>query len=597
MPSLDFAELFGTSDSAVQADRFMALKAAIEDGPASNRYDKPFQPNLPALVPQQDRANPLEALKSALADPILNKAIGADVLASVEAQLAAQPDLVKDLTLTSPLSTGYVAYDLEAPAKMLTPRPTPLRNRIPRRKGVGIAHKYKRITGFTGSGTGGVGNVFPGITDTTTNTFGSISYLRGPKISYAGDEATIPYLQYSLSDQLPWSNQFSAQGFQDMRALSRTSLLRSSMLMEERMLLGSRGTAAGFLGALTAPGTVTATVRTAAGAEVGNTANIATVTIGVSAITQFGETVPTFSSANTNMSAATGKVVDVSWTNVVGAQAYKVYIGISSTISAQFPAVLTIGNTATQAIGATPVTGVLTSLPTNQVSSGANLTNTFGVTTINFTGGGTGGLPNAGLNPIGAGGNNSTTANESSLLAYDGIVPICQGANAGYTKVLGTTFSSNPGDEYNVAFGSLWDSVKADPDQILFNGADRKQLSDLIKLNSSTSSYRISLTNDNAHDATIGAVVTGLQNEVTGKMVDLTVHPWLFQGVTPILSWTLPIPDTEVTDCFAAYNVQDYMAIEWPVLQFAYEASTYWYGTFFCYAAAWQGSLSGIVKK
>ena len=176
---------------------------------------------------------------------------------------ATQADLVKDLTLTSPLSTGYVAYDLEAPAKILAPRPTPLRNMIPRVKGIGTARRYKRITGFTGSGTAGLANLRPGITDTTSTTFGSIGFNRGPKISYAGDEAAVPYLQFSLSDSVPWSAQFSGEGFQDIRQLSQTSLLYSSMLMEERLLLGGRGTASGFAGALSTPGTVTLTVRNA----------------------------------------------------------------------------------------------------------------------------------------------------------------------------------------------------------------------------------------------------------------------------------------------------------------------------------------------
>ena len=85
-------------------------------------------------------------------------------------------------------------------------------------------------------------------------------------------------------------------------------------------------------------------------------------------------------------------------------------------------------------------------------------------------------------------------------------------------------------------------------------------------------------------------------NEVTGKSVDLIVHPWLPQGVAPVISWTLPIPDTEVSDVWSNYLVQDYMGIQWPVTQFAYEFSTYYRGTFFCYAPSWNGAVSGIVS-
>jgi hypothetical protein len=95
---------------------------------------------------------------------------------------------------------------------------------------------------------------------------------------------------------------------------------------------------------------------------------------------------------------------------------------------------------------------------------------------------------------------------------------------------------------------------------------------------------------------TYGSIVTGLQNEVTGKAVDIMVHPWLNSGVSPVLSFTLPIPDTEVSDVWANFMVQDYMGIQWPVTQFQYEFSTYFRGTFFCTAPAWNGAVSGIVS-
>jgi hypothetical protein len=66
------------------------------------------------------------------------------------------------------------------------------------------------------------------------------------------------------------------------------------------------------------------------------------------------------------------------------------------------------------------------------------------------------------------------------------------------------------------------------------------------------------------------------------------------QGNSVIMSDTLPIPDTQVSDCWAVYNVQDLMGIDWPVTQFAYESSSYWFGTFVAYAPAWSGAITGI---
>jgi hypothetical protein len=588
---IDLRNLFGTDDSAEIARRFDAYKGALDET-ATKTARGDFTPDVfggPAAQPQSD----LAVLAKALGRPDVVKAVSADALSSFQSQIdvarAAMGDLNKDFTLTSPLSTGYVAYDLEAPAKMLTPRPTPLRNRIARDKGQGTARRYKRITGLSGTGNSGAPALRPGLTDTTQTNFANsgssnaLYFNRGQKIAYVGDEATVPYLQFGLSDQIPWSAQFSGQGFQDIRQLSQTSVLYASMLSEERLLLGGRGTASGFVGALATPtGTVTLTVRNAGTGETGNSANIATLNVTVTAATVFGETVLLASAANTGLSAATGKVIDVqvAGLNVPGAQAYNVYIGTAAGQSSQYAANCSIS---TGTAAATPQFG-------KQVSTLVVASGSAGAVTVNFTGAGTGGMPNSGSQP-------PATANDSSAQDYDGILSIVQDpARSGYVKNLGAAFSSNPGNEYQQAFSVMYDNVKADPDEILMNGNDRRVLSDLIKLNANSSAYRISLTNDNAHGATIGSVVTGIQNETTGKVVDLTVHPWLPQGVTPILSWTLPIPDTEVSDVWKSYNVQDYMAVNWPVNQFSYDVSTYWYGTFLCYAPAWNGCLTGIVR-
>jgi hypothetical protein len=188
----------------------------------------------------------------------------------------------------------------------------------------------------------------------------------------------------------------------------------------------------------------------------------------------------------------------------------------------------------------------------------------------------------------------STITGDTSAYAtgYDGIIP--QIIAGGSVNAINSTFStSNPGNEFQTVFGNIYNAVKGDPDEIFLNGADRKQLSDAIK-NGSTANYRLNLTQNEMGDYVGGAVIGALHNEITGKLVDITVHPWLPQGVAPVLSYTLPIPDTEVSDVWAAFNVQDYMGIQWPVTQFAYEFSTYFRGTLVGYAPAWNGIVTGI---
>lgn len=583
-------DMFDDAENSLQiAERFESYKAELNKS-ANNPMPTPGVPTMDGPT------NPLFDLQKSLGNAAVQKALSPELLESVRNSLAGA-DVQKDILVGSGGQLGGTgglnAYDLEAPAKLLAPRPTPLRNRISRRRGVGTAHQWKTITGFTGTGTGGLGLMRPGITESTTTAFGSVNYLRGPKISYAGTQSSAPYIQFGVSDQVSWAAQFSGQGYQDIRQLSQTSVLWSSMLLEERMLLGGRGTAGSFSGALASPAVGTISILGANSStftgEIGNTTVIPSFYVAVTAVGVWGESVPTVSAASTLLSAvASGDVVVVPISPVTGATGYRVYAGVSNatgTVNGQtvytglFPAQVSTGVAAGGAAGPGP--GAIGTVPA------------AGTVHINFTGGGTGSLPNSGVNPV-------STDTSASAQDYDGILSVCTGANSGYVKNINNTFAgadgANVGNSFSTAFASLYDSVKADPDEILANGSDRKQVSDQLK-NEASASYRITVDNaSQAHNAQIGALVTGVQNEVTGKMVDLTVHPWLPQGTMPIISWTLPLPDSNISDVWAVYNVQDYMAIEWPVTQFAYETSSYWYGTFVCYAPAWNAALTGIWK-
>jgi len=519
--------------------------------------------HVPGQMPTQDPMAAMEALAA-------SKSLSADAAAGLQNALAAQrlamQDIQKEITLTSPLSTSFAAFDLEAPAKLLTPRPTPLRNRIPRKKGVGTSHRVKRITGYTGTGTGGQGNIWPGITESTQNNFAGggstpLELIRGPQISYTADDLVLPYNSYSLSDQVSFDANFSGLGYQDLRQLSSTSTLYATMLMEERMMLFARGTASGYSGAIAAPTGLTASSPAASGSQTalasGTYYVYITADAGISA-NGFGESIV---SAVASETVATGDVLTVSFTGSVGALGYNVYVGTATgTANCKYQGTVKGGTSVTiQGAGATNLAA-----------------NNFAFTTS------------------GAAASRANADTSAYATGYDGILPTVLGPNSGYNNAINSAFStSNPGVEFQTVFAGLYESVKGDPDVVLLNGNDRKQLSDAIK-SGSTANYRLVINDPGTSGTTYGSIVTGLQNEVTGKAVDLMVHPWLNQGVAPVLSWTLPIPDTEVSDVWANFLVQDYMGIQWPVTQFTYDFSTYFRGTFFCTAPAWNGAVSGI---
>jgi len=555
MENLKVHDLFNESNPKVAAERHDEYIGELSKSLSSPR---PFVNGELG----QDATKQLETLA-------MSKSLTPDALASLQTALTAQRgavgDINKEITLTNPLSTSFAAFDLEAPAKMLTPRPTPLRNKIPRKKGVGTSRRVKRITAYTGTGTG-VGNLWPGITETTQNNFAPgaatpFQLERGPQISYEADDLVIPYNSYSLSDQVSFDANFSGMGYQDLRQLSSTSTLYATMLMEERMFLYARGTASAFVGALPAPTGITASSPAAVTGQTALAAGVYYIYITANAgITGsgFGESIV---SAVASETVASGDVLGLTWTAVSGAIGYNIYVGTAT------------GTANCKYVG--------TAQGNSAVIQGASA--------INLSG------DNFAFSTSGAAASRANADTSAYATGYDGIIPTVLGANSGFNNNRnGAAFStSNPGVEYQTVFYNLYNSVKADPDEILINGADRKQLSDSIK-NGSTANYRLTLAQTDTGNYVGGATIGALNNEITGKLVPITVHPWLQQGVSPVLSYTLPIPDTEVSDVWAAVNVQDYMGIQWPVVQFTYDFSTYYRGTFFCYAPAWNGAVSGI---
>ena len=552
------ADLFSDATPKEAAERFEEYSGELSKSLSRASH-------VPGQAPQADPISTLEALAA-------NKSLSGDAMNGLNTALAAQrmamQDIQKEITLTSPLSSSFAAFDLEAPAKLLTPRPTPLRNRIPRKKGVGTSHRVKRILGYTGTGTGGQGQIWPGISESTQNNFAGggstpLELIRGPQISYTADDLILPYNSYSLSDQVSFDANFSGMGYEDLRQLSSTSTLYATMLMEERMMLMARGTASGYSGTLAAP-TFTLASPVASGSQVAlaNTTYYVNVTTdaGISA-NGFGESIL---GTEANTAVASGDVLTITVsTPVVGALGYNIYVG-TTTGAANLTYQGTLKGTGTFTI---------------QGASAQGLTGN-----------------NAPYTTTGSAATRASSNTSAYSTGYDGILPTVLGPNTGYNNAINSTLStSNPGAEFQTVFANLYQNVKADPDIVLMNGNDRKQLSDAIK-NGSTANYRLVINSPGESGTTYGSIVTGLQNEVTGKAVDIMVHPWLNSGVAPVLSWTLPIPDTQVSDVWANFLVQDYMGIQWPVTQFTYDFSTYFRGTFFCTAPAWNGAVSGIVS-
>lgn len=548
------SEMFSDTTDPVQvAQRFEQYKGAL-----STEHQKAAQGGrafAPGVGIVEDPAAKSKAIASRV--EAITKSISPDVLASVQGEIDAlngqlSADIGKDWSLPglAPNSATLVPYDLEAPAKLLVPRLTPLRNSLPRSKGQGSARQFRVIDGFSNTGFGGVADKSPFMdSQSTTEMFGPMELRRGKKIEYASHDESVAYVEMSLSDQVNWAAQFAGQGYQDIRSLSQTALLWAHLGGEERAMLFGRGPSDnGYSGPVDAP------EITAVGANTGGTIAAGTYAVVVTADTGFGQTA--ISNVGSAVTTGTGTITVTVTAEPDGSYGtYYVYVSPAA------------GSAATARLQGT-FSGVDDDAPV------------FVLTTPPTT---TGAL--------------APTADSSvQERGYDGFLTVqSDPARTGYYNRLNTPLANGAeaGDEFQDAFESLWNSVKADPDRILCDGGTARQLGDLLKSTANNSSYRLQLNGDGAGHF-LGSMVTGIENQITRKMVPFDVHPWMPVGTALIRSETLPIPDSHVGATAEVVSVQEYMSVDWPVVQFTYDASTYWMGTLVHYAPKWSGLITGI---
>lgn len=573
MPTLPpLREMFGDGLSQIEIaqklEELNTVWSGIKEKSVRGDYPKPEigrfadhrEPD-PRAAKMQEYQRVIDLEKSLAPDQI------ASVSTAIEAAKQAQADIQKDWSFSSP-SPALVPYDLLPVVQMLVNHKTPLYNRIAQGPASGIAHHYLQVTGYSNTGMGGNANLLAGLdSDSVSTAFGPINLRRGPQISYTTNSGSVTMIEHGLSDQVNWGIAKSMAGQIDARQLSHTGLLWSSMLAAEREHLYGRGSQTGFSGALAAPTTITLTAAAAGAGQTGNTADIATLYVYVCANSGSGDSVASTVATSTALSATTGDIMKVNIGGPsTGAFTYDIFCGT-----------------------ATGIANAYYSGSTSQTGTAAYV--------INFTGAGTGGVPNAGTQPPSA----DQSANTNS---YDGILTEAvvnggyQGTGQGTSNAWDT---ANVGKEFQDAFGVLYGASQgstttnrlADPDEIFLTASMRRSFSDLMQTATSTN-YRLTAQIVDGNVIT-GGLVTGIQNKTTGRdNVPLTVHPYMPQGCAVIQSFTLPVPDSNVSETVMFRQVQPFMSVDWPDIQFSYDISTYWFGSLVHYAPQWSGCLTGV---
>lgn len=471
---------------------------------------------------------------------------------------------------------GLAPFDLRAPSRLIYPMYTVLRNKFPRPAGQGLSMQEHVFTGISGTGTGGQGVLDISMSELNGSTSGFSNWpLNLPQSgSQTQVPLNVPYRFFGLTEQLSFLSQFAAQGFEDISALANLILLQEMMLGEEYMML------AGTSVPLVAPGTPTATLRTAGSNEtaIGTNANYA---VAVTAVNYYGETV--ISSFSTNVATTTSTVVDVTIAPVPGAMAYNLYVSTNASPARA---------NAWLQVGATTQAGVTT--------GGSQSINPVGG--IRFTL--QGAAPSSGANPPSA----DTGTGKGTRM--EGVIPTLAGASAsagiypsgwkgGYVNQnVGTHLSYNA--LYAVLDG-VWETnglntgaFKADPAEIIGNGGDIMRLSNDVISQGNATNYRLFLDQSDVPGVRVGAAVSEFQNPVTKSVLKMVVHPWLTQGTAMLMTYQLPNVWSHVNQAWEMTTVQDYVSIAWPVIDMTFRYSIFLYGALTAHAPQYSALLQGL---
>jgi len=546
-PSLD--QMFHGLPADEQVKRFEAYKSALSTVQAqtlnsARRGELSFTPTV-GITKSVSAASKIEELKTEI-----TKAVSGDQLAAVESSLAGLADLQKDLTLTSPLNStisgvsGLVPYNLDPVLSLLIPKELYLRNSTARIKAQGQALEFRRITGVSNAGVGGVANLSTFFNSTSASTsFGGVSLNRPTKITYAADKIVKSFVEQGVSDSVSLQAEFAGQGFTDLRQLSHTALIWAHFLGEERNMLNAVSTALSTSGlTFTASNDTTGTGLPAT----------STSSVYVTLSSAYGETAGVSAGTVTNATAGQGVKVAISGTVPYSAVAVNIYVVVSGTTYK----------------ATTPL-----------LSSAA-----AGLTFASITG----------TYPSTDGSYNSSAAGSNSATGYDGFISTFA-QSGGYQKQFNGSVSAQneAGGFLQDAFISLFNSTMADPEVVITTAAIRRSLAAAIQTNSSNAAYRLNYqTGDNG--VVLGSLVNALQNEATGTMVELVTHRFMPAGVAIVHQKQLPFPDSGVSQTVEAHNVVDSMIIEWPQIGFSYDISSYTYGSLAFRAPAWSGIVTGL---
>jgi hypothetical protein len=474
--------------------------------------------------------------------------------------------LGKSFTTGSPVSTGLVPFDLEAPSHLLYWFDTPLRAKLPRLPGRGSSHRTKVITAITGSQTSASAPITDPTLSEITNFSSWPNNNLGPSGAQVGVDVNIGYSFLGRNENLSWLAQFAGVGFEDITSLANLILMHEAYFDEEYLNI------AGSSHAITAPASVSLTVRTAVTGETAISNGDGTHNwVTASACNYYGETANC--TAVDAGAISTSQVVDVVITpgTTSAGQQFRLYFQIAATPFARATAafVAQCGGTKYTLQGAMPSNSTTPHPLAADSGTGAS-TRWDGLISVI-----SGSAAANSVYPAGFLGSYVNT-NVQAMLSL----------NVLNTALKGMYDNSN-------AYGTGAGAFRASPEELICEGFDSANLSSDVAKNSSGTNYQLLIQQGDMAGVLHGTAVSQVVNPVTRRIVNITVHPGWLQGTAVLTQWTTP-QAARNGNVFEMRMCQDLLSVAWPVIDPTYRYSIFEYGTFFAQAPQYSGLLSGL---
>jgi hypothetical protein len=445
------------------------------------------------------------------------------------------PQAVDAITKSFTQGTGLVAYDLEAPAKLMVPVLTPLRNMTPRVKSNAgdTATRWKAITGINTS------NIHAGVSEGN----------RGAVISDSVADLTASYIGLGLENTATFESDYAAESFDDVKARAVQNLLNSLMIKEEDTLLGGNssvalGTTPTPTGSIVAGGSVTAAtykvICVALTYDGYRRSSVANGVVQQISRTNADSSTDTINGGAAQKSAAsadlttatTNLTISCAVADVKGAVAYAWFIGAAGAEHLQ----------------------AITTKRTHVQSATLNTTSQLASALA------------------------SADYSRQNGYAFDGFLYSAFNSSSAYYRSLGSTLTADGKGgvtEINDVLGAYWDNLKLQPDAIW---ANREQVNDITAkcVGSATSPFRFNLTAGTAQGSLVGGgKVTEYQSPVDSSIIPINIHPNMPAGLMMFTVKNLPYALNNVGDVFRIKARREYYQIEWPLRTRKYEYGCY----------------------